>query len=226
MYKRAARAATHHIGVCTNTMCGLLGGDAVYDAVSERARRRARRDHAPTGSSTLERHRVPGGVHARAGDDRRLGVLRPDHARRRDRGRRPAGGRRGGPLHPRPGGPGLPARVERTIAGIDDDGLADEGGERRRADARRPARGAKEASRRHRAAASEPRTGEVRLMTADPGPHRPLGRAGLLHDRRLPRHGGYRALAAGASRWTRTRSSRWSRTPACAVAAARASPPA
>jgi NADH-quinone oxidoreductase subunit E len=26
----------HHIGVCTNTLCGLLGGDAVYDALSER----------------------------------------------------------------------------------------------------------------------------------------------------------------------------------------------
>ena len=26
----------HHIGVCINTMCGLLGGDAVYDKVAER----------------------------------------------------------------------------------------------------------------------------------------------------------------------------------------------
>jgi NADH-quinone oxidoreductase subunit E len=35
MYKRRP-VGKHHIGVCTNTMCGLLGGDAVYDAVSER----------------------------------------------------------------------------------------------------------------------------------------------------------------------------------------------
>ena len=35
MYKRRP-VGTHHIGVCINTMCGLLGGDAVYDAVSER----------------------------------------------------------------------------------------------------------------------------------------------------------------------------------------------
>ena len=35
MYKRRPVGA-HHIGVCVNTMCGLLGGDAVYDALSER----------------------------------------------------------------------------------------------------------------------------------------------------------------------------------------------
>ena len=35
MYKRKP-VGTHHIGVCINTMCGLLGGDAVYDALSER----------------------------------------------------------------------------------------------------------------------------------------------------------------------------------------------
>ena len=31
MYKRE-RVGKHHIGVCINTMCGLLGGDAVWDA--------------------------------------------------------------------------------------------------------------------------------------------------------------------------------------------------
>ena len=35
MYKRTV-VGKHHIGVCVNTMCGLLGGDAVYEAVSER----------------------------------------------------------------------------------------------------------------------------------------------------------------------------------------------
>jgi NADH-quinone oxidoreductase subunit E len=34
MYKRE-RVGKHHIGVCINTMCGLLGGDAVWDAVVE-----------------------------------------------------------------------------------------------------------------------------------------------------------------------------------------------
>lgn len=35
MYKRRP-GGTHHIGVCVNTMCGLLGGDAVYEALSDR----------------------------------------------------------------------------------------------------------------------------------------------------------------------------------------------
>lgn len=33
MYSRH-NTGKHHIGVCTNTMCGLLGGDAIWDAVS------------------------------------------------------------------------------------------------------------------------------------------------------------------------------------------------
>lgn len=35
MYKRKP-VGKHHIGVCTNTLCAILGGDAVYDALSER----------------------------------------------------------------------------------------------------------------------------------------------------------------------------------------------
>ena len=35
MYKRRP-VGEHHIGVCTNTLCGLLGGDAVYAALAER----------------------------------------------------------------------------------------------------------------------------------------------------------------------------------------------
>lgn len=34
MYKRHA-TGNHHIGVCINTMCGLLGGDDIWKAVSE-----------------------------------------------------------------------------------------------------------------------------------------------------------------------------------------------
>ena len=33
MYKRH-NTGKHHIGVCTNTMCGLLGGDAIWNAIS------------------------------------------------------------------------------------------------------------------------------------------------------------------------------------------------
>ena len=35
MYKRRP-VGKHHIGVCVNTGCGLLGGDAVYEALCER----------------------------------------------------------------------------------------------------------------------------------------------------------------------------------------------
>lgn len=35
MYKFSP-VGKHHIGVCINTMCGLLGGDAVYEKVAER----------------------------------------------------------------------------------------------------------------------------------------------------------------------------------------------
>lgn len=35
MYKRSP-VGKHHIGVCINTLCGLLGGDAVFAALSER----------------------------------------------------------------------------------------------------------------------------------------------------------------------------------------------
>jgi NADH-quinone oxidoreductase subunit E len=36
MFKRRPMGR-HHVGVCTNTMCALLGGDAVWEAVSNRA---------------------------------------------------------------------------------------------------------------------------------------------------------------------------------------------
>jgi NADH-quinone oxidoreductase subunit E len=36
MYRRDSPGGEHHVGVCINTMCGLLGGDAVYAALSER----------------------------------------------------------------------------------------------------------------------------------------------------------------------------------------------
>lgn len=36
MYRTRTTGGQHHIGVCTNTLCGLLGGDAVYDAITRR----------------------------------------------------------------------------------------------------------------------------------------------------------------------------------------------
>ena len=34
MYRRRP-AGTYHVGVCTNTLCAVLGGDAIFDAVKE-----------------------------------------------------------------------------------------------------------------------------------------------------------------------------------------------
>ena len=34
MYRRKP-AGTYHVGVCTNTLCAVLGGDAILDAVKE-----------------------------------------------------------------------------------------------------------------------------------------------------------------------------------------------
>lgn len=36
MYRKVGQGGEHHIGVCVNTMCGLLGGDAIFEAVSQR----------------------------------------------------------------------------------------------------------------------------------------------------------------------------------------------
>lgn len=44
----------HHIGVCVNTMCGLLGGDAVYDALSQRLAI-GNNENTPDGAFHLER---------------------------------------------------------------------------------------------------------------------------------------------------------------------------
>lgn len=53
MYKRT-KVGKHHIGVCTNTLCGLLGGDAVWDALVE-ATGAGRGTTSPDGEFFLER---------------------------------------------------------------------------------------------------------------------------------------------------------------------------
>ena len=52
MYKRRP-TGDWLVSVCTNTMCGVLGGDKVYEALQRAPRRRPRRDHAD-GNITLE----------------------------------------------------------------------------------------------------------------------------------------------------------------------------
>lgn len=53
MYKRT-KVGKHHIGVCTNTLCGLLGGDAVWEALVE-ATGAGHNTTSPDGEFFLER---------------------------------------------------------------------------------------------------------------------------------------------------------------------------
>ena len=50
MYKRTP-TGEYLVSVCTNTLCGMLGGDEIFAALSETARRRHERDDAPTARS-------------------------------------------------------------------------------------------------------------------------------------------------------------------------------
>ena len=53
MYKRKP-VGDYHVGVCTNTLCAVLGGDADLRAAQGPPRRRQRRDHRRTARITLE----------------------------------------------------------------------------------------------------------------------------------------------------------------------------
>jgi NADH-quinone oxidoreductase subunit E len=125
MYKRRP-AGKHHIGVCTNTMCAILGGDAVWDAVSARAG--AGHDEVSAdGTFDLERIECQAAcTHApvmtvdweffdRISPDEAVAVLDRLEAGAEVRSTR-------GPVVR-----GFRA-AERTISGIDDDGLTAEGG--------------------------------------------------------------------------------------------------
>lgn len=54
MYRTSTPGGKHHIGVCVNSMCALLGGDAVYEAVSDRLGV-SNKETTPDGTFTLER---------------------------------------------------------------------------------------------------------------------------------------------------------------------------
>ena len=100
MYKRRP-VGDYHVGVCTNTLCAVMGGDADLRAAQGAPRRRQRRDHRPTAGHPRAR-RVQRGLRLRPGGDGQLGVHgQPDPGVRHAAGRRPAR-RQGGPLHPRP----------------------------------------------------------------------------------------------------------------------------
>ena len=64
MYKRRP-AGEYLVSVCTNTLCDVLGGQEVYDALVRAPRRRPRRDHRRRQDHAGAR-RVPGGLRLRA----------------------------------------------------------------------------------------------------------------------------------------------------------------
>ena len=128
MYKRRP-VGDYHVGVCTNTLCAIMGGDLIFERL---------KDHLEIGNDeTTERrpgdrarhpraHRVQRGLRLRAGDDGQLGV----HGQHD-----PAVGHATSsttcapaPRSHRPRGPRLTTwrEAERVLAGFPDD-LADEG---------------------------------------------------------------------------------------------------
>ena len=125
MYKRE-RTGRHHIGVCTNTLCGLLGGDAVYAALSERLGI-GHDEVTPDGEFSLERIECQAAcTHAPVMTvdwefmDDQTPASALDVVDRLARGERVVSTR----------GPAIRdfRATERTLA-FPDDGLADEGGE-------------------------------------------------------------------------------------------------
>ena len=183
MYKRRP-VGDYHVGVCTNTLCAVMGGDVIFDRL---------KDHLDVGNDETtadgqdhpRAHRVQRGLRLRAGDDGQLGVHgQHDPGVRHPAGRRPALRRRGH-LDPRPAhrhlAPGragarrLPRRPRRRGAGRRP-GLAgrprhrprerldgaDGNGSGRRADRADASEHAKSAPSRSRAAATRPRRRRTR----------------------------------------------------------------
>ena len=81
MYKRRP-VGDYHVGVCTNTLCAVMGGDAIFAAAQGPSRRRQRRDHRRRQGHARAR-RVQRRLRLRAGRDGQLGVLRQPDARTR-----------------------------------------------------------------------------------------------------------------------------------------------
>ena len=79
MYKRRP-VGDYHVGVCTNTLCAVMGGDVIFERLKEHLdvgndETTARRQGHPRA------RRVQRGLRLRPGDDGQLGVLRqPDPA--------------------------------------------------------------------------------------------------------------------------------------------------
>ena len=191
MYKRRP-TGRHIVSVCTNTLCTVLGGQRICDALSADLGVH----HDETDGRRLDHpraRRVPGRLRLRAGGHRRLRVLRPAGRRERPRAGRGAAPRREAAAHPRrpadrlprhlpPAGRLLPVRRTPPPAAAAVDAAGALGPTLRRAAAGRAARrvraadGAGRAVRRptsrRRARRPRPPGVRVRRSAAPPEPRR------------------------------------------------------
>ena len=229
MYKRRP-VGDYHVGVCTNTLCAVMGGDLIFERL---------KDHLDVGNDettedgaiTLEH------IECNAACDYApvmtvnwefMDNMTPDVGH--PAGRRPAR-RQGGPLHPRPAHLHL-ARGRAGASPASTTACADEGPGGRYAVAcwgcgspasragppRRPAR-----------RSGEPHGNEGGIAVTDmltPVLSDNWDADGPWTRASYERSGGYAALRKALAHGPRRRHHAWSRTPACAAAAARASPPA
>ena len=79
MYRRKP-SGDYQVGVCTNTLCAVMGGDAIFEGLQASTWRRQRRDHRGR-QGHPRAHRVQRGLRLRARGDGQLGVLRQPDAR-------------------------------------------------------------------------------------------------------------------------------------------------
>ena len=170
MYKRRP-VGDYHVGVCTNTLCAVMGGDAIFAAPQGAPRRRQRRDHGRRQGDPRAR-RVQRRLRLRPGDDGELGV----HGQ-----------------HDAPVGHAAGRRPARGQGGALDAWSADRHLARGRAGARRlPRRPRRRGSRGRAGLAGRPRhRAQDRGWTApDGGDTRALGSRGQLdrHSTALDRH--------------------------------------
>ena len=119
MYRRKP-SGDYQVGVCTNTLCAVMGGDAIFEPAQGAPRRRQRRDHRRR-QGHPRAHRVQRGLRLRARRDGQLGVLRqPDAARARSASSTTC--RAGAPVEPTRGAPLCTYKeTARILAGFPDE---------------------------------------------------------------------------------------------------------
>ena len=102
MYKRRP-VGDYHVGVCTNTLCAVMGGDEIFARLKDHldVGNDETTDDAPKTRHHPRARRVQRGLRLRPGDDGQLGVHGQHDPRLGHRPRRRPARRTRGPLHAR-----------------------------------------------------------------------------------------------------------------------------